>query len=53
MEKIVIQINNTVSTGREKLTIFFFKNPSKHRAPSNVYYMKFYRSFLIEYFKLT
>ena len=36
---------------REKLTIFLLKNPAatKQSLPSNIYYMEFYRNFLIEY----
>ena len=48
--KIGIQINNTVYTSKGKINKPS-KKPSatKHSTPSNVYYMDFYRKFVIEY----
>ena len=44
-------MNNTVYTSKEKKYEFSSKKPSatKHSPPSNVYYIEFYRNFLVQY----
>ena len=48
--KIGIHFNSAVYTSKEKNQQFSFNKPSstKHSPPSNVYYLEFYHSFLIE-----
>ena len=53
--KLGNQMNNTVNTSKEKDKKKFFFKTFHHNnidPPPNVYYMEFYRNFLIEYSKI-